>query len=95
MTVFDCTWCDITASWAQRPSSRWNSVVIEGSSVRCRTRWRADVPTVGERTIRNAAAAGCACIAVGAGEVIIVDKPDTLKLADELGVAIIGVPRPA
>jgi len=56
---------------------------------------RADVPTVGERTVRNAAEAGCACIAVGAGEVIIVDKADTLKLADELGVAIVGVPRPA
>ncbi len=56
---------------------------------------RADVPTVGELTIRNAAAAGCACIAVGAGEVIIVDKPDTLKLADELGIAVVGVTRPA
>lgn len=56
---------------------------------------RADVPTVGEQTVRNAAAAGCACIAVGAGEVILVEKAKTLKLADELGVAIVGVARPS
>ena len=54
---------------------------------------RADVPTVGVRTIQRAARAGCACIAVGAGDVIIVDKPETLALADELGVAVIGVAR--
>ncbi len=56
---------------------------------------RADVPTVGERTIRNAAEAGCACIAVGAGEVILVDKEKTLALADELSIAIIGLTRHA
>jgi len=54
---------------------------------------RADVPTVGERTIRRAAEAGCACVAVGAGEVIIVDKASTLALADELGVAVVGMTR--
>jgi hypothetical protein len=54
---------------------------------------RADVPTVGERTIRRAAEAGCACVAVGAGEVIIVDKERALVLADELGVAVVGMTR--
>ena len=52
---------------------------------------RADVPTIGEQTVRTAADAGCACIAVGAGDVIIVDKPQTLALADELGVAVVGL----
>jgi len=56
---------------------------------------RADVPTVGASTVRNAAAAGCACIAVGAGDVIVVDKAETLALADELGVAVIGLERHA
>lgn len=53
---------------------------------------RADVPTVGETTVRNLHAAGGGCIALAAGDVIIVDKPRTLALADELGVAIIGAP---
>lgn len=56
---------------------------------------RADVPTVGVRTVQRAAKAGCACIALGAGDVIIVDRPETLALADELGVAVVGVSRNA
>ena len=52
---------------------------------------RADVPTVGVQTIRHAATSGCACIAVAARDVILVDKSDTLALADELGVSILGV----
>lgn len=51
---------------------------------------RADVPTVGEATIRNAHAAGCRCIALASGDVILVDRPETLSLADELGIAIVG-----
>ncbi len=53
---------------------------------------RADVPTIGEPTIRRLAQAGARCAALGAGDVILIDKPRTLALADELGVAIIGVP---
>ena len=52
---------------------------------------RADVPTIGETTVRTMAASGGACIAVAVGDVILVDKPGTLALADELGVAIVGV----
>lgn len=54
---------------------------------------RADVPTIGEPTIRGLHAAGGGCIAVAAGDVIIVDKPETLALADKLGVSIVGVRR--
>lgn len=53
---------------------------------------RSDVPTVGPDTVRNTHAAGGKCIALAAGDVIIVDKPETLALADRLGVAIVGVP---
>lgn len=53
---------------------------------------RADVPTIGESTIRKLAQAGARCAALGAGDVILIDKPRTLALADELGVAILGVP---
>jgi hypothetical protein len=52
---------------------------------------RADVPTIGMATIERAAKAGCGCIALGAGRVILIDKPAVLRAADELRVAIIGV----
>jgi DUF1009 family protein len=48
------------------------------------------VPTV-ERVARN----GGACIAVGAGRVILVDAPAVLAAADRLGIAIVGVAHPA
>jgi DUF1009 family protein len=52
---------------------------------------RSDVPTIGPRTIELTHACGGRCIALGAGDVIIIDKPDTLALADKLGVAVIGM----
>jgi DUF1009 family protein len=55
---------------------------------------RADVPTVGVNTIRNLHAHGGTCLALAAGDVIMLDKPDMIKLADRLGVAIVGVDPP-
>lgn len=52
---------------------------------------RADVPTIGLATIERAARSGCGCIAVGAGRVILVDKPAVLKAADEMKIVIVGV----
>jgi hypothetical protein len=51
---------------------------------------RFDVPTVGPETLRNLAAAGCRCLCVEAGRTVILDKPDTLALADKLGIAVVG-----
>lgn len=53
---------------------------------------RSDVPTVGETTIRNMAAAGAGCLALAAGDVIMLEKTKMIDLADELGIAIVGVP---
>jgi UDP-2,3-diacylglucosamine hydrolase len=52
---------------------------------------RADVPTVGLSTIRNLYAAGGRCLALAAGDVIMLDKAAMLALADRLGVAVVGV----
>ena len=52
---------------------------------------RADVPTVGVNTIRNLHAHGGRCLALAAGDVIMVDRPQMLELADRLGVAVVGV----
>ena len=52
---------------------------------------RADVPTIGLATIERAAKAGCGCIALGAGRVILVDKPAVLAAADQMKIAIVGI----
>ncbi len=52
---------------------------------------RFDVPCIGPDTINSLAKNGCKTVAVEAGKTIIIDKDDTIKLADELGLSIIGV----
>jgi DUF1009 family protein len=51
---------------------------------------RFDVPCVGPDTIRSLAENGAKCLVVEAGKTIIIDKPTTIKLADEAGIAILG-----
>ncbi len=51
---------------------------------------RFDVPTVGPDTIRRLKDARCTCLVLEAGRTIVVDKPETLALADELGIAVVG-----
>lgn len=53
---------------------------------------RSDVPTVGVTTIENLAKHGGVCLALAAGEVIMVDKVQCIAKADELGVCIVGIP---
>ncbi len=53
---------------------------------------RSDVPTVGVRTIEHMARHGGRCLAIAAGDVIMLDREEMIRRADELGVAIIGVP---
>ena len=57
---------------------------------RSRQDMRFDVPTVGRDTIRHLLDAGAVALVLEAGKTLILDKPDTLKLADELGIAVLG-----
>jgi len=52
---------------------------------------RFDVPCVGPDTIESLKRNGAACLAVEKGKTIILDKSDTLALADKLGIAVVGV----
>jgi DUF1009 family protein len=52
---------------------------------------RFDVPCVGPETIRDLAAGGARCLVIEAKKTIILDKPQTLELANELGIAVVGV----
>jgi DUF1009 family protein len=53
---------------------------------------RSDVPTVGVKTLENLHAAGGRCLALAAGDVIMLDKAKMIDLAEELGVVIVGIP---
>jgi DUF1009 family protein len=51
---------------------------------------RFDVPCVGPDTIRALAENGAKCLVVEAGKTIIIEKNETLKLANELGIVVYG-----
>ncbi|MEM7622458.1 MAG: UDP-2,3-diacylglucosamine diphosphatase LpxI [Planctomycetota bacterium] len=53
---------------------------------------RSDVPTVGLTTIERLHAAGGRCLALAAGDVIMIDRDRVIEEADRLGIAIVGVP---
>lgn len=51
---------------------------------------RADLPTIGPRTVTDAHAAGLVGIAVEAGRSFILETAETVRRADELGLFILG-----
>jgi len=52
---------------------------------------RADLPTIGPRTVAGARAAGLRGIAVEAGETLIVDRATVIHAADEAGLFVVGL----
>ncbi|MCH7919808.1 MAG: UDP-2,3-diacylglucosamine diphosphatase LpxI [Planctomycetes bacterium] len=50
---------------------------------------RFDVPCIGPETVRSLAEHGGCCIVVEADKTIIIDKPQTIELAQDLGIAIV------
>ena len=51
---------------------------------------RADLPTIGVDTIKNAHAAGLRGIAIEAGHALIIDKSSVSALADDLVIFVVG-----
>lgn len=54
---------------------------------------RVDLPTLGPATVRNADEAGLAGIVVEAGGAFVIDRAETIRLADEAGLFIAGLPK--
>ncbi len=52
---------------------------------------RFDVPVVGPDTIKLLQEVKAACLAIEAKKTLIIDKPETLRLAEEAGVAIVAL----
>jgi DUF1009 family protein len=51
---------------------------------------RFDVPCIGPDTIKSLAKSGGKCIVIENGKTIILDKPQTIELADKLNIPIVG-----
>jgi len=52
---------------------------------------RADLPTIGPRTIENAQRAGLAGVAVEAGNTLVMQREETIAAADAAGLFLIGI----
>lgn len=52
--------------------------------------WRIDLPVIGPGTIRAAALAGLAGVAGEAGAVLLVERDEAVRLADEFGLFVVG-----
>jgi UDP-2,3-diacylglucosamine hydrolase len=55
---------------------------------------RVDMPTIGPRTVMDAAKAGLSGIAIGAGSTFVLEQEKTLRTADRLGLFLIAVDLP-
>lgn len=55
---------------------------------------RVDMPTIGPRTVFEAAKAGLSGIAIGAGSTFVLEQEETLRTADRLGLFLIAVDLP-
>lgn len=69
------------------PSGKWTLVKLAKPN----QDMRFDVPTVGVATIEQLQAHGGTCLAVQAGKVILLDKPQMIEAADKAGIAIVGI----
>lgn len=55
---------------------------------------RVDMPTIGPRTVAEAARAGLSGIAVGAGSTFVLEQEETLRMAERLGLFVMAVDLP-
>jgi DUF1009 family protein len=53
--------------------------------------YRFDVPTVGLATLRAMAEGGATALAVEDGKVLLMDREDVIRLADETGITVVSV----
>src|SRR6185312_7804854 len=56
---------------------------------------RVDLPTIGPETVRKAAAAGLAGIAVAAGQVLMAERAASIEAANQTGLFLVGETLPS
>ena len=55
---------------------------------------RVDMPAIGPRTVIHASRAGLSGIAVGAGSTLVINRDETVALADRFGLFVLGIDLP-
>jgi hypothetical protein len=53
---------------------------------------RVDLPAIGPRTFANAAKAGLRGVAIGTGATLVLDREETIRTADRLGLFLLSIP---
>lgn len=53
--------------------------------------YRFDVPTIGAETLRAMAEGGATALAMDSGKMLLVDREEVVRLADEAGIAVVSV----
>jgi DUF1009 family protein len=82
----------LRASWFGRDARREGGVLIKAA--KRGQDLRVDMPAVGPRTFVEAAKAGLAGIAIGAGSTLLLDHDESLRTADRLGLFLTAVDLP-
>ena len=67
-----------------------NSIVVKMAKPNQDMRF--DVPGIGPSTVRNMITAGAKLLAVEVGKTMIADREDTIRMADEAKICIMGIP---
>jgi DUF1009 family protein len=81
--------CGELRQWGSRSSSRRQGVLVKRPKPRQEI--RVDMPTIGPRTVELAADAGLAGVAILAGGVLLAERSEILRIADERHVFVVGV----
>lgn len=81
--------CAELRQWGRHRSKRAMGVLIKRPKPR--QELRIDMPAIGPNTVRLAAEAGLAGVAIEARHVLIADRAETVRLADEAGLFLMGV----
>lgn len=84
--------CKDLNKWGTKSSRKRSGVLIK--CAKPGQERRIDLPTVGPETVRRAADAGLAGIAIAANDVLIVDREEFLQEANKAGLFVIGVNPP-
>lgn len=78
-----------TAALAGRGAAMRSGVLTKGPKPG--QEMRVDMPAIGPRTIEGAVAAGLAGVAVETGAVLLLDRDEAIKAADDAGCALVGL----
>lgn len=85
--------CKSVKKWT--PSTRDKSSGVLVKCAKPGQERRVDLPAIGPETVRRVHQANLRGIAITAGDVLIAEREEVISVADELGIFVFGIERPA